>query len=281
MKLGVFINMSEHDHAGVHQPIASIEKEFQKVKDMGIHTCQLNCWNRSMLNKETAEIVVEASKKVGVEITSFWCGWDGPGVWDFYDGPVTLGLVPEAYRQDRLKMLMMGSDFAKMIGVENLITHVGFVPEDPNDVKYRGLVCAIRHLAEYCKKNGQYFMFETGQETPVVLLRLFEDIGLDNLGINLDPANLILYGKANPVDALDVIGKYVRGVHAKDGLYPTSGRFLGNEVPLGEGKVNFPRLVQRLREVGYDGPLTIEREISGEEQIKDILNGKALLEKLI
>ena len=131
------------------------------------------------------------------------------------------------------------------------------------------------------KANGQYFLFETGQETPVTLLRTIEDIGTDNLGINLDPANLILYGKANPVDALDVFGKYVRDVHAKDGLYPTDGKHLGRETPLGEGKVDFPRLIAKLREVGYDGSLTIEREISGEQQLKDILRGKALLEELI
>ncbi|MCX7843661.1 MAG: sugar phosphate isomerase/epimerase [Clostridia bacterium] len=273
--------MSEHEHAGVHHPVKSIEQEFQKVKDMGIHTCQLNCWNRSMLNSKVADTVLASSKNVGIDITSFWCGWDGPAVWNFYEGPLTLGLVPEAYRNDRLKMLLMGSDFAKMIGVENLITHVGFVPEDPNDVKYKGLVSTIRYLASYCKRNGQHFLFETGQETPVVLLRLFEDVELDNLGVNLDPANLILYGKANPVDALDVIGKYVRGVHAKDALYPTTGKYLGLEVPIGEGKVNFPELIKKLKSMGYDGPITIEREISGEQQIKDILNAKALLEKLI
>lgn len=281
MELGVFISMSEHVHAGVHKAVESIDTEFKKVKDMGFCSCQLNCWNRELLNDEMANKINTASKKHEVVISSFWCGWDGPQVWDFYEGPLSLGLVPMTYRYDRLKMLKMGSDFAKKIGVENLITHVGFVPENPNNAEYKELILVLRDLAQYCKNNGQYFMFETGQETPVVLLRAIEDIGLDNLGINLDPANLILYGKGNPVDALEVIGKYIRGVHAKDGLYPTSGRYIGQEVPLGEGRVNFPRLVERLKEIGYVGPLTIEREISGEDQIKDILSAKMLLEKLI
>jgi len=89
---------------------------------------------------------------------------------------------------------------------------------------------------------------------------------------------LILYGKANPVDALDVIGKYVRGTHMKDGLYPTTGREIGKEVPMGQGRVDFKALVRRLKEIGYDGPLTIEREISGPKQIEDIRMAKALLE---
>ena len=131
------------------------------------------------------------------------------------------------------------------------------------------------------KDQGQYFLFETGQETPTTLLRFIENIGTGNVGINLDSANLILYGKANPIDALDVIGKYVRGIHAKDGFYPTNGMQLGCEVKVGEGKVNFPVFVKRLKEVGFDGSLTIEREISGEQQRLDIIETKSYLEKLI
>ena len=90
-----------------------------------------------------------------------------------------------------------------------------------------------------------------------------------------------MYGKANPVDALTVFGKYVRDVHAKDGNYPTNGRCLGPETPLGEGSVNFPAFVAKLKEVGYDGTLIIEREIHGDKQIQDILAAKKLLEELI
>ncbi|MDL2234298.1 sugar phosphate isomerase/epimerase, partial [Ruminococcaceae bacterium OttesenSCG-928-L11] len=140
---------------------------------------------------------------------------------------------------------------------------------------------SLRTVAEHLKKNGQNFLLETGQETPVTLLRVIEDIGTGNVFINLDPANLIMYGKANPVDALDVIGKYVRGVHAKDGVYPTNGRSLGDEVALGEGKANFPQLVKGLHAYGYTGSLTIEREISGEQQTKDILMAKEKLEGYI
>ena len=129
--------------------------------------------------------------------------------------------------------------------------------------------------------NGQNFLFETGQETPVTLKRLIMDTGLKNVGINLDPANLIMYGKANPVDALDVFGEYVMGVHAKDGKYPTNGNELGVETRIGEGKVNFPAFIAKLKEVGYDGAVTIEREISGEEQIRDIKESITYLNDLI
>ena len=270
MKLGIFISLT---------PDPDIE--FKKVRDLGFPTCQLNGWDQSLFTAEIAQKVLAASKKYSIDITSFWCGWEGPAVWDFVDGPVTLGLVPPAYRQDRLKMLKKGSDFAAKIGVRDLTTHVGFIPEDPNNPEYQPIIAILRDLASYCQGNGQNFLFETGQETPITLLRTMEDIGLENLGINLDPANLILYGKANPVDSLEVYGKYVKGVHAKDGLYPTTGRYLGQEVPLGAGKVNIPAFVAKLKEVGYDGPLTIEREITGVKQTEDILAAKALLEKYI
>jgi sugar phosphate isomerase/epimerase len=136
-------------------------------------------------------------------------------------------------------------------------------------------------VGAYCKQNGQQFRCETGQETPITLFRVIQDAGLDNIGVNFDAANLILYGKANPVDALDILGPLVQGVHAKDGLYPTNPRDLGREVAIGQGKVNFPAFVKRLKEFGYRGPLTIEREISGAKQAEDIRASKAYLEGLI
>ena len=106
-------------------------------------------------------------------------------------------------------------------------------------------------------------------------------MGTGNLGINLDPANLLLYGKANPCDAVDIFGDYVRGVHAKDGEYPTDPRYLGEEKRIGDGRANFPVLIKKLIEHGYDGSLTIEREIDGAKQIEDILYAKKFLEDII
>lgn len=272
MKLGVFVHLSEQ-----------VYEDFKALKDNGFSTCQLDVWDDALKTDEMAEKVNAAAKEFGIEITALWCGWEGPsiGKWNFYDGPLCLGLVPATYRYARIQNLIKGSDFAKKIGVEKMATHMGFLPENPMCTEFNEVVSAIKIVAEHCKNNGQYLLFETGQETPVSLRRIIEAVGTDNLGINLDPANLILYGKANPVDALDVFGEFVMGVHAKDGNYPTNGHDLGEEMPLGKGKVNFPALVKKLKEVGYDGALTIEREISGEQQIKDIMMAKELLESLI
>lgn len=272
MVLGVLVTLDKN---------TDIALKIKEVKDMGFSSCQIACWDMDCHNEEIAAKVKAALDEYGVRVSTFWAGWSGPQAWNFTEGPTTLGIVPEEYRETRLRELKAGADFAKMIGVSQLATHAGFLPESPAAEGYSDLIAAIKDIGAYCKQNGQYFLFETGQETPVTLLRVIEDAGLDNLAINLDPANLILYGKANPVDALDLIGKYVRDVHGKDGLYPTNGRELGKETPLGEGKVNFPRLVARLKELGYDGPITIEREISGEEQRRDIVSAKEILEQLI
>lgn len=258
-----------------------MDASFKNIVDYGIKECQLVSWATGLWNDENAEKINAAKEKYGVTITAFWCGWDGPCVWNFFEGQKTLGLVPEEFREMRIKNLCDGADFAKKIGVDHVVTHMGFIPENPYDPVYPGFIEAVKTVATHLKANGQYLLFETGQETPVTLMRAFEDSGMDNLGVNIDTANVILYGKANPVDALDVIGKYVMGVHAKDGLYPTNGHDLGEEVALGEGKANFKEFLPKLHALGYDGSITIEREITGEQQAKDILKAKALIDDII
>lgn len=258
-----------------------MEERFQNAAGMGFAHCQLVSWDPSLWTTEEAEHISALCKQYGVEITAFWCGWEGPRVWDFIEGPQTLGLVPPVFRYPRMKNLMDGADFAKKMGVVDVVSHMGFIPETPSDTEYMGVVTAMRTVANHLKANDQTLLFETGQETPVTLLRLFEDVATGNLFVNLDPANLVMYGKANPVDALDVFGAYIRGVHAKDGKYPTNGRKLGPEVKVGTGKVDFPALLAALKGLGFDGSLTIEREISGEQQILDIKDTKVYLENIL
>ena len=172
-------------------------------------------------------------------------------------------------------------EFAEKIGVNQMATHVGFLPENAYDENFRGTIATLRGICKVMKKRGQYFLFETGQETPVTLLRVIEELDAENVGINMDTANLILYGKANSADAITVFGKYVMDTHIKDGLYPTNGKKLGKEVKVGEGMANLPEVIKRLREVGYTGNYIIEREIKGEQQTKDIIDTLAYLKKIL
>ena len=257
-----------------------ILEKFRKNQELGINSCQICIWNVDIFRSdEHAEKIKAAIAETGINVSSLWAGWTGPCEWNFTAGPDTIGLVPVAYRFTRLSELKSASDFAEKIGVKQVITHVGFIPENPSATEFNGTVAALRNLCGYMKQKGQYFLFETGQETPITLLRTIEAIGTGNIGVNLDTANPILYGKANPVDALDVFGKYVMDTHIKDGFYPTNGMYLGHEARAGDGKANIPEVVRKLIvEYGYEGPFTIEREISGEQQTADIIHAKKLLE---
>ena len=251
---------------------------FERVSSLGLQSTQVSSWDVKEFSKENAEIVKAASAEFGVAIAAIWAGYSGPAKWNFTEGPITLGLVPSSLRRQRLEDLKKGADFAVMTGAPAIITHCGFIPENMTDYNY-GPVCeGIYEIASYCKERGLGFWFETGQETPVVLLRTIQKVGLDNLGINLDPANLIMYGKGSPCDAIEVFGKYVRNLHVKDGIPPVDGDRLGKEVQVGQGFVHFDRLIPRLKELGFDGDFIIEREIQeGEEQNRDI---KATAENL-
>lgn len=270
LALGVITNLTDEP-----------EKSFTPIRDMGLTTCQLCSWQPMKVSKALVERARVAAEAAGVTISLFWCGYSGPAEWNYQDGPATIGLVPAAYREERTLELMRGAEIASWLGITDMATHVGFLPLNPKDQDYIGAVSALKRVAEHAAARNVFFNFETGQETPMVLLRTIHDIGTGNLGINLDPANLLLYGNGNPVDSLDIFGKYIRGVHAKDGEYPTDGLQLGKEKPLGEGRVNFPVLVKKLKDLGYINPITIEFEISGPEQEAGIRHAIKVLTPLL
>ncbi|WP_217591693.1 sugar phosphate isomerase/epimerase [Cohnella sp. GbtcB17] len=255
---------------GIINPLENGGDCFGPVLHYALSVCQLVSWDISQATEEIAFTVKAAADKAGVRIAAMWAGVPGPQVWNFVEGPLTLGIVPQAYRAERVAALKRWADFAARIGAPAIITHCGFIPENMTDPEYPAVVEAIREVAQYCLDRGLEFWLETGQETPVVLLRTIERVGTGNLGLNFDPANLIMYGKGNPIDALDTVGDYVRNIHVKDGLYPVSGDLLGAEVRPGLGRVRFPEFVGKLTELGFAGDWIIEREIHGEQQEKDI-----------
>ncbi len=270
-----------NERIGVIAPLSKDSDVLETVAGYGLSTCQISGWDEELFTPEFGKRLAASAKDKGITITSFWAGWPGPKVWDFEQGPQTLGIVPKQYRAERVEALKKAGDIAASAGLPAIATHLGFIPENPGDPEFEGVVEAVREVAERLNELGLELWFETGQETPVTMLRLIQVVGTGNLYVNLDPANLILYGKANPVDSLDVFGDYVKSVHAKDGLYPTDPMKLGKEVPVGKGKVDFPRFVSRLSEIGYEGAYIIEREIRGPEQERDIRSTMSWLEALL
>jgi len=257
----------------------TIDAVVRSVADLGLYVCQIG-FERSSL--DVVRPLREASAKYGVRVTSISEHNPGKRVFNFYEGPLTIGIIPFATRQARIKALKTSADIAAAAGVPAIHTHCGFIPEDPNNPIYPQAVAAVKEVATYCEERGIFLLCETGQETPITLLRLIDDVNTGNVFVNLDVANLIVYGKGNPVDAMEVIGPLVRGIHAKDGRFPTNPRELGLETPIGEGKVDFPKFFEQLRSVNYRGSMMIEREVGNEEERKrDVLKSKVFLQNLI
>ena len=190
------------------------EAALKRVHEFGVPTCQAGTDDFS--DRVYAGLKA-AAEKFSIEITAINTSGGPPNEYTFYQGPETIGVVPPKYRQQRIDNYKRASDFAKRLGIPALHSHFGFIPENPNDALYKPTVQALREVATHIKGNGQIVLMETGQETPITMLRAITDAGVDNLFVNLDCANLILYGKGNPLDALDVVGHLVRGTHAKDG----------------------------------------------------------------
>ena len=178
---------------------------------------------------------------------------------------------------------MLFRSFARLLGVDVVALHLGFVPHDQGDSLYQEVVTVTRDLCDHCRSNGQNLHLETGQETAAALLGFLEQVDRDNLFINFDPANMILYGSGEPIEALQMVSKYVHSIHCKDAKWAARpGQEWGAEVPLGEGDVGVENYLRTLDRLGYTGPLTVEREISQEpaRQREEIGHAIRLLSEL-
>ena len=260
-----------------YDPLASLEK----VASLGMSTCQMSVPPEEWWSKKRIELIRRTAEEKEIKITSLICGFKGESYRDISTIERTVGLLNPATRGKRVLRVLSYSDFALELEVEIIQAHIGFIPENTSDSNYKELVLALQKIADYCKENNQSFTLETGQEKALVLSKFIEDVNRLNLGVNFDPANMLLYDADDPIKALDILGKYVIGVHCKDGKRPERKGELGKEYPLGEGDVGIEKFIDKLRKIGYTGHLTIEREISGEKQIRDILKAKELLQKLV
>jgi len=195
----------------------------------------------------------------------------------------TVGFVPAATRAEREARSLAIVDLAAEMNVPGFATHIGFVPEDAQSPDYIAVLEMVRRIADRAAKHNITFALETGQETAESLLAFLVAVERPNVGVNFDPANMILYGTGDPIEALEVVGAHLISVHAKDGIWPDADApgSLGREMPLGEGKVNFPAFLTILHKFGYDGPLYIEREAEDSvTRLRDIARGKSFLTAL-
>lgn len=262
---------------------AGLGVKLEVAHELGVPTIQVHAPHKSTRTKEHAEKFLARLKELGIRISVVFGGFDGESYADIPTVSRTVGLVPPATRATRLQEMIEISDFAKMLGVTAVGLHIGFVPHDKADPLHAEVVAVTRQLCDHCKANGQNLHLETGQEAADTLLDFLGEVDSDNLFVNFDPANMILYGSGEPIEALRKVGRYVRSVHCKDATWAAKpGEEWGAEVPLGEGAVGFENFLRTLKDIGYTGPLTIEREIPQEpsRQKEEIGRGIRLLNEL-
>lgn len=242
---------------------SNARQTLQHVKQFGLHTGQLGFPGEMPLDRAAEQWDEALIAEQFVPVTAV-CSYRGEDYADIPTVQQTVGLVPIATRAERIARTKAVSDVARKLAIDSVACHIGFVSHDFGSLAYREIRDVAREICDHCGTNGQTFTLETGQEPAKVLLQFIQDVKRPNLKINFDPANMILYGTGDPIEALDVLTPDVVSVHCKDGDWPPVDQpaALGKERPLGDGSVDVPKFISKLKEVGYRGVLSIEREES-------------------
>jgi sugar phosphate isomerase/epimerase len=256
---------------------------LETLCDLGFRCGQIGIPGKLDLDPRVIQEWKKALEQAHFTVYTAFAAFEGESYADIPTVQRTVGFIPEVTREVRERRMLEVSDFAAQLGVGGIATHVGFVPEDTSDRDYLSVREMVRRVCDHAVSHQQTFALETGQERAEILLDFLIDVNRRNLGINFDPANMILYGTGDPVESLGVVGQHVVSVHCKDGDWPPAGvpGALGSERPLGQGSVDLKGFLAGLKKIGYKGPLTIEREAHDkEERLRDLKEGKRLLDEL-
>ncbi|MFL6446991.1 MAG: sugar phosphate isomerase/epimerase family protein [Bryobacteraceae bacterium] len=236
------------------------EQDLARVFGFGLSAGQLGFPGELPLQKSAESWASALAKHPEFVITTAICSYVGESYSDVETVRQTVGLVPQNTRAERVARTKAVADIAASLGIGSVGCHIGFVPDDRQSPEYKQVCSLVRDFCDHLGEHHQNFTLETGQERAEALLAFIDDVGSVNLKINFDPANMILYGMGDPVRALRTVGSRVVSVHCKDGLRPAASGSLGIEQRLGSGEVDYPAFLDALRQIGYKGILSIERE---------------------
>jgi sugar phosphate isomerase/epimerase len=241
---------------------------LETMCSLGVRCGQLGLDGELALNDSAAREWKATLDRESFTLVTVFAAYTGERYSDVATVQRTVGFIPRETRNERERRTLEVSNFASALGVASIACHIGFVPEDSSDPDYVAVREVVRRVCDHAARHGQTFALETGQEPADVLKRFIADVDRPNLRINFDPANMILYGTGDPIEALRTLAPLVISVHAKDGDWPPtdSPGALGRERPLGKGSVGIDNFVRTLRAIGFRGPLNIEREAENQEQ---------------
>lgn len=192
----------------------------------------------------------------------------------------TGGFGDPALREARLELVKWGAAKTRALGLSIMSVHAGFIPEGDSPARTAFLDC-LRRATDLSAEQEVTLAFETGQETASLLRTTLDELDHPFAKVNFDPANMLLYNKGNPIEAVKILGPDIVHVHVKDANVPTEEGQWGAEVPLGDGQVGMGDYLDALAEVGYSGALAIEREVGDQDgRVHDVQSGAGLLQQL-
>ncbi len=251
------------------------------LDQLGVNVIQIACGDPHHASWDEGDSMPEVAKAAGFDIHAAMLGFPG----EDYTTPQTIketgGFGNPATRAERLETLKWGLARTRALGVNRLMLHGGFIPE-PGDPGRTSFLDTLGQAASLAKEQGVTLHLETGQETADLLRLTLDELACDNVKVNFDPANMLLYDMGDPIRAVEILGPDIASVHCKDAFRPTTPGEWGTEVPLGEGEVNMRRFVETLKKVGYAGPLVIEREVGDQQQrLADCAHGIKVLREIL
>jgi L-ribulose-5-phosphate 3-epimerase len=276
------MNIAGHDIAVCSWSLApkDVLDLVARVKELGLAHVQLNTSPLVMLDDKRKHFELGLIRSSGLAITATMIGFPGEDYSSIAAIRRTGGYVPDDLWDLRRKLTEQAAQITAELKISILSAHVGFIPPS-SDPKYATMVERIRTIAQILAEHNLTLAMETGQETAPELLQFLNDLTLKNVKVNFDPANMILYGAGDPVDAVAVLGRHIVHVHIKDAVMSEKpGVEWGAEVPFGTGQVPPREFMNALHAVGYRGPLTIERE-AGENRMEDVLIAIETLKKAL
>lgn len=218
-------------------------------------------------------------QQAGITIASGMFGCVGEDYSTLDTIRVTGGIAPDATWEQNRKNIQATVALAQSLGLKLVTFHAGFLPHDERDPNFAKLNHRLSEVAELFGAHGIALGLETGQETAPVLLELLQKLNRPNVGVNFDPANMLLYDKGNPIEALRTLGRWIRQVHIKDARRTKIPGMWGEEAVAGTGEVNWPAFFATLQQVGFQGDLCIERE-AGDQRVTDIVAARAMVETI-
>jgi len=191
----------------------------------------------------------------------------------------TGGVVPDGTWPATWKGIQADADLAQRMGLTLVTFHAGFLPHEESDPSFAKLLARLRQIADHFAARKMALGLETGQEEAGTLAAFLKKLDRPNVGVNFDPANMILYDKGDPVAALRTLGPWVRQCHLKDAVRTKTPGTWGEEVRLGTGQVDWKGFFRALDAAGFKGTLAIERE-AGSQRVADIRAAREYVEKL-